>query len=154
MPVPALTDGVLPEGAHDCTLAEVEAAFGRFQATDRRLRLMDALGQYLPALWRTGLPVAVYLDGSFVTAKPDPDDIDILIALPADWDPFPELKPFQYNLLFNTGMRRLKYPFDVYAFPDGSDRFQRMLTFFGEVNPEKHAGLTMRTRKGLLRVSP
>lgn len=68
---------VLPPGVHPTSLSEIEAAF----ATNRRRRtlfagLMTAAGRLRHAGCGT-----IYLDGSFVTAKPLPNDYD------ACWDP-------------------------------------------------------------------
>jgi Family of unknown function (DUF6932) len=68
---------VLPPGIHTATLGEIEAAF----ATNRRRR--DLFGGLVSA--SSSLRIAgcgrLYLDGSYVTAKPLPEDYD------ACWDP-------------------------------------------------------------------
>lgn len=63
---------VLPPGIHDATLDEVEA---RFATTPHRKRLFDGFVRMTQALAFAGCSY-VYLDGSFVTAKPHPDDYD------------------------------------------------------------------------------
>jgi hypothetical protein len=132
----------------------VEAAFGRFQTTDRRMRLTDALRRFLAEAKRTGFVSAVLLDDSYVTAKDEPEDIDLIVVLPADWDQTRVLRPFEYNVVTRVGARRVGYAFDLYAYPDGSDGLRQMLDLFATVNPRKSAGLTSATRKGLLRVLP
>jgi hypothetical protein len=68
---------VLPAGVHAATLAEVEAAF----ATNvRRRALYDGLMIAAVALFLAGCG-RIFLDGSYVTAKPLPNDYD------ACWDP-------------------------------------------------------------------
>lgn len=155
MPIPDLTDGVLPEGVHDCTLAEAEAAFGRFQTTDtdRRMRLTDELRRYLREASRSGLVVAVVIDGSYVTAKDEPGDIDLVIVPAADHDFDQDLRPFEYNVATKPGIRRMRYPFDVLIRVDGTDRYREAVEFFQQVNPDKDRGLTTRARKGVLRVT-
>jgi hypothetical protein len=64
--------GNLPTGVHRATWAEVEAHFG---TTARRRRLLGGLLEALKDLRYAGCR-RVYLDGSFVTEKPDPDDYD------------------------------------------------------------------------------
>ena len=68
---------VLPPGIHPATLAEVEA---RYATNPRRRRLFGGLVAALTNLAGAGCKKA-YLDGSFVTGKPQPGDFD------ACWDP-------------------------------------------------------------------
>jgi hypothetical protein len=73
MPIPGLNDaGLLPPGVHDCTLDELRQRFGVFQTTDRRPKLFDKLQQLVQEAWATGFVAEIIVDGSFVTAKPDP----------------------------------------------------------------------------------
>lgn len=65
-------EGVLPRGVHQATWDEIEAQFG---FTPRRRRLLGGLRRVLTALHAAGCR-RVYVDGSFVTEKPDPGDFD------------------------------------------------------------------------------
>ena len=68
---------VLPPGVHSATFAEVEIVF----AINRRRRtLYDGLLIAAAALYLAGCE-RIFLDGSYVTAKPQPNDYD------ACWDP-------------------------------------------------------------------
>ena len=85
MSIPALNqDGLLPEGIHDCTLEEIKARFGSFQATDQRPRLLARLESFLAEVRAAGLVRSVLVDGSFVTSKADPHDIDLVVVVAAD----------------------------------------------------------------------
>jgi hypothetical protein len=64
--------GELPPGMHLATLAEVEAVFA---TTPRRRRLFEGLRRALQNLHAAGVR-RVFIDGSFVTTKADPNDID------------------------------------------------------------------------------
>ena len=66
------TTGNLPPGIHEATWSELTAAFG---TTPRRLRLLAGLRAALDSLRQAGCQ-RVYVNGSFVTAKPDPGDFD------------------------------------------------------------------------------
>lgn len=68
---------VLPPGIHVATLAEVEL---RFSTNPRRRAQFGGFIAALANLRRAGCS-RVFLDGSFVTAKPRPGDFD------ACWDP-------------------------------------------------------------------
>jgi hypothetical protein len=64
--------GRLSEGIHDCTLAEVEAVFGW---NARRRQLLQRMTNAFHDLHAMGCP-RVWLDGSYVTDKPEPGDYD------------------------------------------------------------------------------
>lgn len=70
--IPALVDGRLPTGEWNATWQEVEAAFG---ASDWRRHLLDGCRRALASLQAAGCRRA-WIDGSFVTSKPHPADID------------------------------------------------------------------------------
>ena len=74
MPIPSLTaGGELPPGVHSATLQEVEDAFG--SRNDRRQLLMKGLKEAV-ALLKAGDVSKVFIDGSFVSDKEEPNDID------------------------------------------------------------------------------
>jgi hypothetical protein len=64
--------GELPPGMHTATLEEVEAVF---VTTPRRRLLFEGLRRALQNLHAAGVR-HVCIDGSFVTTKADPNDID------------------------------------------------------------------------------
>jgi len=75
-------DGYLPVGLHLASEAEVIFRFGA--STRRRRRLIHRLRHWIElAKQISGRRLLV--DGSFVTAKDDPDDIDAVILLPANF---------------------------------------------------------------------
>lgn len=74
MSIPTLTTGgELPPGIHMATLEEVDAIFGT--ANERRQMLMKGLKKAL-ALLEKGNVSKVFIDGSFVSDKDEPNDID------------------------------------------------------------------------------
>jgi hypothetical protein len=75
-------DGYLPEDLHRTTDAEITFRFG--STTPRRRRLILRLRRWL-ALARDIGARRLLVDGSFVTAKPEPDDIDAVILLPVNF---------------------------------------------------------------------
>lgn len=73
MSIPHLRDdGLLPEGIHPASLDEVRERYG---FTLRRQSLLVGLEQALKNLADAGVKV-VFIDGSFVTNKQQPGDID------------------------------------------------------------------------------
>ena len=75
-------DGYLPEGLHLATAAEITFRFGT--ATPRRRRLAVRLRRWIE-LSRSVAAKRLFVDGSFVTAKPEPDDIDAVVWLGDDF---------------------------------------------------------------------
>jgi hypothetical protein len=76
-------DGYLPEGLHVASEAEVTFRFG--SATPRRRRLALRLRRWID-LARSVRAQRLFVDGSFVTAEDEPNDIDAVILLPYDFE--------------------------------------------------------------------
>ena len=70
--------GHLPEGVHDCTLPEIKARFGW---NDHREKLVDGLVACVQNEIRPHFQQPVIVDGSFVTDKLEPGDVDIALDL-------------------------------------------------------------------------
>jgi hypothetical protein len=74
MPIPHLTaGGELPPGIHSATLQEVEGVFG--SNNNQRRSLMKGLKEAI-ALLKAGNVSKVFIDGSFVSDKDEPNDVD------------------------------------------------------------------------------
>lgn len=149
--IPALVNGVLPEGIHVCTFREVDASFGRFQRSDRRLGLTEKLHHLEDQARKSGIVAALIVDGSYVTAKDEPGDIDVVIALRTDFDLKTELRPFEYNIQSKRMIRQL-YRFDARVAVDGSDLYLEAIDFFCKVRLEDQEQAGYPPRKGLLRI--
>ncbi len=81
MPLPALrADGTLPPGTHTATLAEVFAAFPA--TTPERQALNQALSQGVATIQGLSLAQQIAVDGSYVTDKQRPSDIDLAVLTP------------------------------------------------------------------------
>lgn len=79
---PFRPDGYLPEGVYVCSEAEVMFRFGSLSR--RRRRLVLRLRRWLELGRQVGAR-RLLVDGSFVTAKAEPHDIDSVILLPEDF---------------------------------------------------------------------
>jgi len=74
MSIPALqANGELPPGEHQASLNEVEAVYG--SSTDRRKLLMQGLREAASNFELSGVKT-LWIDGSFITDKEEPNDID------------------------------------------------------------------------------
>src|SRR5262245_51341902 len=80
MPVPTLvTPGLLPAGIHGATLQEIGQAFGT--QNDTRVEHFRNLKTSCEELEVFGpLIKGIFVDGSFITSKPVPSDVDIVVV--------------------------------------------------------------------------
>jgi len=146
MPIPAFNaDGLLPTGIFDCTLAEMRACFGAFQGSDQRIRLFARLEQLVSAMQRSGLFEVLLVDGSFVTAKPAPNDVDLLAVLRPGHDFERDLPMSEYALVSRALLRR-RTGFDVIIAERDSQLYRTYVEFFSRVREVPGAA------KGLLRL--
>ena len=148
MPIPALDErGMLPPGLHNCTLDEIRERFGRFQRTDRRPNLFENLEHFAGEARSAGIVAWLLVDGSFVTAKPDPNDIDLVVVIDDDFDLAATLRPAQYNVVSRRQVRK-RYKFNVLAAREGSPELEEYIAFFQQVRGDPDH------EKGVLRLAP
>jgi len=84
MPLPAFDSrGDLPAGVHRATLAEVLARFGH--ATPQRRHEPALLERIYGLVERTGKLERFVIFGSYVTDKPAPNDVDIILIMRDDF---------------------------------------------------------------------
>lgn len=146
MAIPQLDSfGLLPLGIHDCSLQDVRTRFGSFQGKDSRPRLMEKLEAFVDELRAAEIVRAIIVDGSFVTNKESPNDIDLLIVLPAGHDFRADLTPVQYRVVDRRRIRRV-YGLDVFAVEEDSSNYAALIRLFHRVR------LQPRLVKGILRV--
>ena len=126
--IPDLNEhGYLPPGAHRATLDEVAARFG--SATPERSELMQSL-RWLVDMCRRDDVRRLVVNGSFVTSKPDPEDVDCVALIgptfgehdvtPPEWRtplPFIHLE-LADAIIFQDYLDRV-FGTDVLMFPKG-----------------------------------
>jgi hypothetical protein len=146
MPIPALNeDGFLPPGVHECTLEELQQRFGTFQGSDWRQKLFARLAALVDSVRRSGLFCAIVVNGSFVTSKQQPNDVDLVLVLKSGHDFLAEVTPVQYNLLHSQAVQR-RFGFDSFLAEEGTDDYVDAVEFFQRVK-HRDGG------KGILRVN-
>jgi hypothetical protein len=138
-------DGWLPEGIHDCTLEEAAEQFGAFQRSDRRPELWARFIEFVREAKTSGLIDTVLVDGSFVTAEPAPNDIDLVLVVSENHDFSVDLPPAQYNVLSQRRVRR-QFRFDILVVKNDSDNLEQAVAFFQQVKQRPDA------KKGLVRI--
>ena len=108
--LPPLTEaGELPAGVHPALLSEVRARFGVGSA--RRTALIQRLERIYRVAQATGHLARFLVFGSFVTSKPEPQDVDLFLVM-ADTFDASELMG-DMHLLFDHGAwirRRAAWP--------------------------------------------
>jgi len=118
-------DGYLPEGLHRATEAEITFRFGA--STRRRRRLILRVRRWI----ELGLEVGarrLLIDGSFVTAKEKPNDIDAVIFLPANFEQ--QVRQGLQPALELEEMLLSRRPEEIFAAEDEAD-WDEWREFFG-----------------------
>jgi hypothetical protein len=139
--IPGALWPILPAGVFDASIDEVEK---RFATTDKRRKLFVGLSKAADNFFLSGCQ-QIFLDGSFVTAKPAPSDYDAL------WDPrFVNpalLDPVFLDFTHGTGPQKKKYlgEFFPVTLTEGASR----KSFFEFFQIEKQSG----SPKGIVRIS-
>lgn len=104
------SDGNLPEGIHRATESEVLARFNT--TTARRQWLGERLRSLLALAKSTGKLGRVFLWGSFVTAKPSPNDLDVLLVMGPDFSL--DSTPADCAVVFYHALARIHFHADVF----------------------------------------
>ena len=84
MPIPGFDrHGLLPAGTYRCSMTEVESRFGWNR---HRKRFVELLGHFLLREIRPRFAQAFFVNGSFVTDKEEPGDVDVVLDMRAAHD--------------------------------------------------------------------
>ena len=152
VPLPPLNyHGYLPEGTHDTSL---DAMRERFVINPQRGLLWGRFLDFIKRVVETGLFSHAYIDGGFITNKPSPQDIDLILQTKASYGPeaFKAMEPF-----FAEGIDKIHTKYSVHlhfwceGFPGGLSDFRR---FFQYLRPQDAAplGLKEGAKKGIVRI--
>lgn len=137
---PFRQDGYLPEGVYVCSEAEVLFRFG--SSSRRRRRLVLRLRRWIELGRQVGAR-RLLIDGSFVTAKAEPHDIDSVILLPDDFTQ--QLEREFTSALELEEMLLTRRPEEIFAAEDETD-WQEWVAFFSQTREVD------RRRKGLVEI--
>ena len=138
--IPAFTEqGFLPPGIHRATVEEFKERFVVFQGSDRRFQIFGDLEKLFDQAARSGIIKRIIMAGSFVTAKPEPNDFDCLVVLDPAIVGTP-LRPVEYQLVSRRMARRM-FGGDVMPALDQSMALQQYLAFFQTTRDGTRVGM-------------
>ena len=104
------SEGELPAGIHLTDWRTFQTRFGT--TTLRRIWLFGRLQALVALAAKTGKLSRVFVWGSFVTAKPSPKDLDILLIMNADFETEHIDSPNQ--TIFDSTRAKLQFEADVF----------------------------------------
>lgn len=146
MAIPPFNEhGWLPEGIYDCTLEEAAARFGRFQRSDQRPQLWRRFVEFVHEAKACGLVDAIVVDGSFVSATPVPNDIDLILVMSAHYNFSADFQPSAYNVLSKRRVHQ-RFGFDLLVARTDSEEYRRYEEFYQQVRLEPGR------KKGIVRI--
>ncbi|MCI0489605.1 MAG: hypothetical protein L0229_23700 [Blastocatellia bacterium] len=90
----------------------------------------------------SGIVERIIIGGSFVTARPKPNDIDLVIVVSQDTD-FDSLTPSQYIIADRAALNRVFKGghLDVIVVREGTGRMQTAIEFFQTNRDNKRVGI-------------
>lgn len=116
---------LFPPGRHHMTEAELrETCVDAFPGSPTRADIFAALERLFAHLLSNGVRCEIWIDGSFITEKPDPEDADITVVI--DLDVYDAMDAaFRNDLqarLVDHNFERLLHNFLEVRFPRGDHR--------------------------------
>ena len=126
-------------------MEEARERFGTFRGSERRARLWTRFAELMREARASQAVVEVLVDGSFVTSKTDPNDLDLVLVVPANHDFSADLPIAQYNVLAQRRVRQ-RFGFDIIVVKTDTENLEQAIAFFQQVRQEPDL------KKGLLRI--
>jgi hypothetical protein len=117
MALPDLNEsGDLPVGVYPATLSEVMDRFGR--GTVRRIEVATRLERIWHLALGTQSLARFVVFGSFVSDKPEPNDVDVVLVMADDFDA--KLLSGEVRLLFEHGTAQSHFGASVFWYPESA----------------------------------
>ena len=147
MPIPALDEhGLLPAGVHECSVQEIADRFGW---NPHRQDLLRRLSNCLEREIRSRFSEPVYVNGSFVTDKEVPEDVDVVLDMTRAIRKG-RLSALNFMVAEQSRLRR-DYSVDFWINLPSENDFSDLFQYLG-VKIARHKGLDPSHRKGILRL--
>jgi len=138
---PFRSDGYLPDGLYVASEAEVTFRFG--SSSQRRRRLALRLRRWIN-LVRAVRAHRLLIDGSFVTDKGEPNDVDAVVLLPKDFQR--QVEEGSEPAMELEQMLLTRHPEEIFAAEDESD-WNEWIEFFSRTREDDGR------RKGLVEIA-
>jgi hypothetical protein len=140
------SNGLLPTGIHSCELDDIYNAFVCINDKTIREDLYKRLVSYIEKIKKAEIPCkSLLIDGSYVTAKPNPSDIDLAIVVPHDY--YPRSYTQDHYDVMHAETAKIKFGFNTFTVYEESNGFDEMVNFFQGVQCPNN-----NLKKGILRV--
>ena len=121
---------LLPEGLHAKALEDLQSlCVNNFPLSSSRPRLMSGLRMLVRALSEAGVHADLWIDGSFLTLKLNPEDIDVVLCMGDNEEPTETQKELLLRLRStkpsNENYARAQYGCDFYFSPQSRRAYWR-----------------------------
>ena len=131
-------------GFLDIPVTHLESTFlSPFAEKTRREHLLSRFQAFLDKFNETGLRAEIWIDGSFATHKPDPNDIDIIFFV--DGIEVNKLSPDLQAILWelnNRSLSQIRYNCDAFILPNNNpDNRSYWRGWFGFSRDEQPKGI-------------
>lgn len=148
MAIPQFTEhGLLPSGVHECTFAEAEAFLC---LNERRTDIWAGLENFL--VWAAAFPTpdAFLIDGSYVTDKTQPADVDVVVDITGCSDA--EQATWFDIWAQHYAYAKAQFLVDFYPFVIGEGNDFSAYFQYVRVEEALQRGIAATVRKGILKV--
>jgi len=142
MTIPDLESDYMPPGVHDCTIDEIKEELA---TNTTREKLVTNLEKYMEKLKNIGISCHIIVDGSFVTSKPKPNDMDILMVFEDEDDIHAPITDLEWNL-FNKSYVIDEFRLHIFGVFKDQESYDNMIELFSGVREDPDL------EKGLLRL--
>lgn len=141
------TEGILPAGVYNCNLAVIKSDFTTIPDSSIRTDLFIKLEKLVADIKSTSLVIrGILIDGSFVTNKSNPSDIDIAIIF-CDSVIAMDLPQFELRFI-NRDFIKEYYGFTMFPIFGEDINFREMINFYQQQEPPND-----QIKKGILRIA-
>lgn len=107
---------VLQAGIHRMTMDTFRETFvSSVPETSRRLQLFSHLDQWVARLRQLNVTATLWLDGSFVTRKPEPGDVDCVLWNPVFVGPITDEGKVELLAMTDRAKARAAFGIDLYV---------------------------------------
>lgn len=143
MPIPCLNNKYLPAGIHDCNFLELKTTFGN---NNCRRELIDKLNEYISKVKQVGIKGWLIINGSFVTSKDNPNDIDVVLIIKGNYPLSSNITQEEYEIISPNIVKR-NYKIHLFIRINGNPNSNDMIEFFSGVREDPNF------KKGILRIA-